>query len=74
MSKKNRNILAAVVISILTIRYFIFYFTLLWKEFSGAVRILFIVIPLLISTAMIRTCVERIREISSGYMDDLNKY
>ncbi len=74
MSEHGKKMIAPIVVTVLTVIYFIVYFTLLIHMLTGLVRLLLGVVPLAFICVMIAVCVQRIKEIRSGEEDDLGKY
>ena len=74
MNSKNKKMIAPIIVTILTILYYIAYFGLLMSLFGGIWKLIFGIFPLCFSVVMIKVCVERIREIKEGEEDDLSKY
>ncbi len=74
-NRHRKEIIIAIVISVLTILYFVVYFGfLVYLVESFLAKFLFAIIPLAFSAAMIHICIERIKEIKEGEIDDAGKY
>ena len=74
--KRNKKLIAPILITIFVILYYIFYFCILCsvlKE-SIVILILFGIIPVVLSIGMLYVCIQRIKEIRSGEEDDISKY
>ena len=74
--KRNKKLIAPILITIFVILYYIFYFCILCsvlKE-SIVILILFGIIPIALSIGMLYVCIQRIKEIRSGEEDDISKY
>ena len=74
--KRNKKLIAPILITIFVILYYIFYFCILCsvlKE-SIVILILFGFIPIALSVGMLYVCIQRIKEIRSGEEDDISKY
>ena len=71
---KNKKMIAPIIVSILTILYFILYFGLIVWLANGIWKWLWGIFPAILSIIMIRVCLERIKEIKEGEEDDLSKY
>ena len=74
--KRNKKLIAPILITIFVILYYIFYFCILCsvlKE-SIVILILFGIIPVALSIGMLYVCIQRIKEIRSGEEDDIRKY
>ena len=70
---KNKMI-APIVISVITILYYVVYFGILIALLYGVWKWLLGIIPLSLSAVMLKFCIERIKEIKKGEEDDLSKY
>lgn len=70
----RRKMVAPVVISALMILYYLVYFGVLLAIVPGVWKFLLGVLPLALAAVMLKTCVERIREIRKGEEDDLSHY
>ena len=71
---KNKKMIAPIIVSILTILYFILYFGLIVWLVNGIWKWLLGIFPAIFSIIMIKVCLERIKEIKEGEEDDLSKY
>ena len=74
MNEHGKKMIAPIIITILSVLYYAFYFTIIialpvgiWKLFLG-------IIPVVLAVIMIYVCVQRIKEIEEGEEDDLSKY
>ncbi len=76
MGHHVKKMAAPVIITVLTVLYFVGIATCFGfaKDMSLFVKVLFILVPLILSGVMIGVAVSRIREIRSGEEDDLSKY
>ncbi len=74
MDPKKKKMTAPVIITILMVIYYAVYFGFLASLMSGLWKVIFGVIPVLLSIVMIRVCIERINEIKKGEDDDIGKY
>ena len=74
--EKNRKkeIIAAVIVTLLTIAYFAVYFGVIISLVEGIWRYLLAIVPLAISATLIGVCIDRIREIEKGEKDAASKY
>ncbi len=70
----KRKMVAPIVVTVLTVAYYVVYFGLLLSLLSGVWKWLLGVIPLVLSAWMIYVCVDRILEIKKGEEDDLSQY
>ena len=75
-AKKHRRKMAApILVTILVILYFILYFGVLISLLNSMLlKLLLGICPVLLGAAMIRVCVQRLREIKGGEEDDLGQY
>ena len=72
---EKKNIAVTLVITALTIVYFIVYFGFILTILEGWLwKVLLAVFPLAFSGVMIMVCLERIAEIRKGEEDDLGQY
>jgi len=76
MKKEHRNkMIAPIIITAIIILYYVIYFGVcMLIPINFVVKLLFGIIPLLLSGVCIYVLVERIKEIRSGEEDDLSKY
>ena len=74
MDRKGKKMIAPIVIAALMVLYFVFYFGFLIALIPGAWKIVFALVPLALSAAIIKVCIERINEIKKGEEDDISKY
>ncbi|MDD6657861.1 MAG: hypothetical protein PUE95_11330 [Lachnospiraceae bacterium] len=75
MDEHGKKMIAPIVITILVIAYYVFYFGVLISVIDQmAVKLLFGIIPVLLTGVMIYVCVQRIHEIRKGEEDDLSQY
>ncbi|WP_294463550.1 hypothetical protein [uncultured Ruminobacter sp.] len=70
-----KKMIAPIVITVITVFYFMVYFGVLIFEVREIPWIILLgVVPLGFAAAMIYVCMQRINEIKSGEEDDLSKY
>ena len=76
MKKEHRNkMIAPIIITAIIILYYVIYFGVcVLIPVPLIVKLLFGIIPLLLSGVCIYVLIERIKEIRSGEEDDLSKY
>ena len=74
--KRNKKLLAPILITIFVILYYIFYFCILCSVLKESIVILILlgIIPIALSVGMLYVCIQRIKEIRSGEEDDISKY
>lgn len=70
----NKKIIAPIVITIIVILYYILYFGIIITLVSGIWKLILGIIPIILITLMVYTCIERIKEIKGGEEDGLSKY
>ena len=71
----GKKFIAPVIVTVLFVIYFIFYFVCLLATLESIVaKVLFGVIPLLMSLLIVYVCIQRINEIKNGEEDDISKY
>ena len=66
--------IAPIVVAALMVLYFVLYFGFLIALIPGAWKIVFALVPLALSAAIIKVCIDRINEIKKGEEDDISKY
>lgn len=66
--------IAPIVVAALMVLYFVFYFGFLIALIPGVWKIVFALVPLALSAAIIKVCIDRINEIKKGEEDDISKY
>lgn len=75
MDNHEKKMIAPIIITILVIVYYIIYFAVIISVLPIAfLKIIFGIIPALLSGVMIYVCLQRIKEIKGGEEDDLSKY
>lgn len=75
MKKHGRKMVAPVIVTVITVVYFIGFGILVWQlEPPMLVCILGTIIPLAFTGVILGVCIQRIKEIRSGEEDDLSKY
>ena len=72
--KKNKKMIAPILISVIIILYYVLYFGILIALLDGIWKYVLGIVPLLFAGVMIKVCAERIKEIKEGEEDDLSKY
>jgi len=73
---KNNKYIAPVIISILFIAYFLLYMSLASsiQDIPPAIKAAAVILPAIFIVVMIKTLMERIKEIKKGEDDDIGKY
>ena len=66
--------IAPIVITVLSIIYYVVYFGFLISVVSGIFRVILGIVPIILSALMVKVCIERIKEIKKGENDDISKY
>lgn len=74
MKNKNKKYIAPIIVSIFIVAYYLFFFGILITEIVGFWKYILGIVPIFLSIAMIKVCLERIKEIREGEDDDLSKY
>ena len=76
MKKEHRNkMIAPIIITVIIVLYYVGFFVICTLiPMPTAIKLLFGVVPLLLSGVCIYVLIERIKEIRSGEEDDLSKY
>ena len=71
---KKKKLIAPIVVTVLTILYYVLYFGFLMALVSGIWKWLLGLFPLAFSILTVKVCIERISEIKKGEEDDLSQY
>ena len=66
--------LAPIIVTALTVLYYVAYFGLLLSFIGGIWAWVFGIFPIVLSVLIIVVCIERIKEIKEGEENDLSKY
>ena len=74
MNKHGKKMIAPIVVTTITVLYYVIYFGFVIALLDGLGKLLLGLLPLLLSAIMIAVCIERIKEIKKGEEDDLSKY
>ena len=74
MDSHKKKMIAPIVVSVLTILYYIVYFGFVISLLDGVFKYALGIIPIVFSILMVKVCIERIQEIKGGEEDDLSKY
>ena len=74
MNKHEKKMIAPIIITVITVLYYVIYFGFVIALLDGLGKLLLGLLPLLLSAIMIAVCIERIKEIKKGEEDDLSKY
>ena len=74
MNKHGKKMIAPIIITAITVLYYVIYFGFAIALLDGLGKLLLGLLPLLLSAIMIAVCIERIKEIKKGEEDDLSKY
>ena len=76
MNKQHRNkMIAPIIITAIIVLYYVgFFVACVLIPIPTPIKLLFGIVPLLLSGVCIYVLVERIKEIRSGEEDDLSKY
>ena len=74
MKSHGKKMIAPIIVTAITILYYVIYFCLLASVLDGILKIVLGIIPIVLSLVMIGVCIERIKEIKKGEEDDISKY
>ncbi|MBP5753611.1 MAG: hypothetical protein J6W60_12275, partial [Treponema sp.] len=75
MNKHGKNILEAVIATLVIIVFYGIYFGVIISGIdSMLIKLLIGIIPAILGVMIIYVCIQRIREIKGGQEDDLGKY
>ena len=74
MKPHTKKMLTPIIVTFITVLYYVVYFGFLFVYLEGALKYLFGFLPLIFAAVTIAVCVERINEIKKGEEDDLSKY
>ena len=74
MKNKVREMIAPIVITVLSIVYYVVYFGFLVSVVSGIFIVILGIVPITLSALLVKVCIERIKEIKKGENDDISKY
>ena len=74
MKSHGKKMIAPMVVTAVIILYYIVYFSLLMSLLEGVWKVFLGIIPLAMSMATLKVCMERIQEIKKGEEDDLSQY
>lgn len=66
--------IAPIVITAVTVLYYILYFGFLIAILPGVWKFILGIIPVALGAVMVKVCIERIHEIQKGEEDDLSQY
>ncbi len=74
MNLHKKKMIAPIIITVITIIYYVVYFGFLISLLSGILKYVLGIIPIAFSAVAVKVCIERINEIKKGEEDDLSKY
>lgn len=74
MKSHGKKMIAPMVVTVIIILYYIVYFGLLLSLLDGVWKMVLGIIPLALSIATVKVCMERIQEIRKGEEDDIGQY
>ena len=74
MKNRSKEMLAPIIVTALTVLYYVAYFGLLLSFIGGIWAWVLGIFPIVLSVLVIVVCIERIKEIKEGEEDDLSKY
>ena len=71
----KKEVLTTIIITIFFVLYYVAYFGLIISLISGVLlKVFFGIIPFIFMIFMIKTCIDRIKEIKRGELDDISQY
>lgn len=74
MNYHKKKIIAPIIVTVLTVFYYVAYFGFLVSLLDGIWKFALGIIPVAFTGVMIYVCAQRIKEIKNGEEDDLSKY
>ena len=74
MDSRKKKMIAPIIVTVITVLYYVVYFGVLFMLIGGVWRYLFGIIPLLLSALTVKVCIDRINEIKEGEEDDISNY
>ena len=74
MNNHKKKMVAPIVVTAITILYYVAYFGFLIAVLDGFWKYLLGIIPLAFTALAVYVCIERIKEIKKGEEDDISKY
>ena len=74
MKNRSKEMLAPIIVTALTVLYYVAYFGLILSFIGGIWAWVLGIFPIVLSVLIIVVCIERIKEIKKGEEDDLSKY
>ena len=74
MKDHKKKMIAPILVTVITVLYFVVYFGFLITLLEGIWRYALGIIPLALAVLMVKVCIERIKEIREGEEDDISKY
>ena len=74
MKDHKKKMIAPILVTVITVLYFVVYFGFLITLPEGIWRYALGIIPLALAALMVKVCIERIKEIRKGEEDDISKY
>ena len=69
-----RKMLAPILVTICIVLYFVVYFGFLITLVSSVWKYALGIVPPLLACAMVKVCIDRIKEIKKGEEDDISQY
>lgn len=71
----KKEVLTTIIITIFFVLYYLAYFGLIISLIPGVLlKVFFGIIPFIFMIFMIKTCIDRIKEIKRGELDDISQY
>ena len=74
MKDHNKKMIAPIIVTLITILYYVLYFGFIVTLLEGIWKYAFAILPIIFVALAIKVCIERINEIKKGEEDDISKY
>ena len=74
MQSQKKKMTAPIVVTVITVLYYIVFFAFLMMQLEGIWKLVWGILPLAMAGGMIKVLLERIQEIKEGEEDDLGQY
>ena len=74
MKDHNKKLIAPIIVTLITVLYYVLYFGFIITLIEGIWKYAFAILPIAFVALAIKVCIERINEIKEGEEDDISKY
>jgi len=74
MNLNKSKILPPIIISVIVVLYYVGFFCFIATSIDSVWKYILGILPAALSIAMVKICIDRIKEIKEGEKDDLGKY